>query len=655
MLTRWLLLATATAAPSLLAGRAGARRAAPPGGLYAPAASRGAAGAATAAEATSAALWPAPAFNSAAGGAWRKVAGSDGQAAVGADCPFTQHGPGGSLGACEAACVSAGAAVCTDINVNMVIGDCVFRRCADPLHPALSPAANYSVYALTRPPGARLGLDAGAFAFRAAGATNDVLAAALVRARVAAFPYGRGTPSSAPAALAALDVVVASADATLVAGVDESYNITIGESGATLAAVTAFGALRGLETFAQLVVYNVTEDSYEVATGEIRDAPRFAYRGVLLDTSRHYITISVLKEVVDVMAAVKLNTLSLHLTDDQSWPVAVASAPLLAEYGAFSNFTHVYTPAMIAELVAYARLRGVRLLAEFDTPSHFGALFAAYPQYAAVTKDGSLCMVDPSREETFDFLRGIWRDLAGSFPADELRIGGDEFQGCWADSPNVTAWIAQTFGPKGTIEDAYHYFVRRVIGIVRGTGRRTQAWLDVHGWPNISNETWARDYSDVTLNVWTGCYSGSWQADVARFTAEGGDVVVSGPFYVTSNQPGAPHFTWQQMYATDLGNFTGGNSTALAARVRGGELAVWDDAAGTDSGDLVVALTPYIFGVAETLWSPRAATSGVEPDEQRAHAQRCRLVARGHASHPIFAFGTFCAKEYESPVAATGG
>jgi hypothetical protein len=73
-----------------------------------------------------------------------------------------------------------------------------------------------------------------------------------------------------------------------------------------------------------------------------------------------------------------------------------------------------------------------------------------------------------------------------------------------------------------------------------------QAWLDVAGFPD-KNETWARDYADVTLNVWTGCYSGSWQDDVARFTAQNGSVVVSGPYYITANQPGAPHFDWKQM------------------------------------------------------------------------------------------------------------
>ncbi len=172
------------------------------------------------------------------------------------------------------------------------------------------------------------------------------------------------------------------------------------------------------------------------------------------------------------------------------------------------------------------------------------------------------------------------------------------------------------------------------------------AWLDVEGFPDAGKgETWAKDYPDVTLNVWTGCYQGSWQADVARFTRENGTVVVSGPYYITTSA--APHFTWEQMYAVDLANFTGGNSSAAMQHVSGGEICAWDDAAGTDSGDLSIQITPYIFGAAEAWWSPQALTSGKAPDAMRAHHQRCRLGQRGFATHPFYAFGTFCPMEYE--------
>ena len=605
-------------------------------------------------EITSDTLWPAPISNSAVDNVtWTRVA-PFGFAAVGSDCPFTAHGPGDSFFACQTACVSAGATACTNINWNAVIRDCVFRRCIEPNAPILSPAPNYTVWAIARPPRVLLGIDAALFKFAlAAGSfTDDILTAALKRSVATTFIYNEGGDGGSPpplnGSLTSFTIMVTTSDDLLRLGVDESYTLNVAASGiALLVAPTVFGALHGLETFAQLVSYNFASQSYQIALADIKDAPRFPHRGVMLDVSRHYISLSVMKKVIDQMAALKLNTLSIHLNDDQSWPLLIPRWPQLSIQGAFSNYSHTYTPAALTNLAAYGRRRGVRIIPEIDTPSHFGTLELSYPQFAANTSAGDACMIDPSREEVFSFLSDIWTSVASSFPDEVVRIGGDEFQSCWLDCPAVMDWIRGKFGTNGTIYEAYHYYERRIIEIVRSLGKKPMAWLDIHGWPLSNNETWARDYADVTLNVWTGCYSGSWQDDVAKFTKEGGSVVVSGPFYITAAQSGAPHFTWQDMYRTDLWNFTGGNVTSQRTLVHGGELCVWDDAAGTDSSDVAMQLSPYLFGLAETLWSPQKSTSSVEPDAVRAHDQRCRMVARGYDSHPIISFGAFCPKESE--------
>jgi hypothetical protein len=201
-----------------------------------------------------------------------------------------------------------------------------------------------------------------------------------------------------------------------------------------------------------------------------------------------------------------------------------------------------------------------------------------------------------------------------------------------------------------SIMDAYGYYERRMIDIGRSLNRSVIAWQDIAGFPqNFSNNY--NDYPDVTLDVWAGCYSGDWQADVASFTQQNMSVIISGPFYITQQNgaPTTPHFTWQQMYMTDLYNFTGGNVTAQQQYVKGGELCAWDDAAETDGGDIVVGLSPYLFGVSEAWWSPQAFTSGTQPDEARAHVHRCRTVARGIPSHPVYYFGNYCPLEYEVP------
>ena len=503
---------------------------------------------------TSTALWPLPAFDSRASSAkWAQVSGKD-EAATGADCPYTGHGPDGSLAGCQAACVSAGAAVCTDINFSPTVPDCVFRRCADPLHPALAPAVGYVVWAVTRPTIPALAV-APSFSFAAApgSAGSAELSAALARAPLAAFPSGPPAAAGGGGApqLAVLSVFAAAAP-PLALGVNESYRIAVTADGAaSLTAATTWGALRGLETFSQLCGWNATDGSYAVEVVEVADAPRFPFRGLMVDASRHFLSLSALQRVVEEMAAVKLNALSIHFNDDQSWPLFIGRFPQLSLQGAYSNASHTYTPAMMGELVAFARERGVRVLPEFDSPSHFGTLAGAYPELMAVQKDGGLCMLDPSKDATFDFLAGVWADVAAMFPDAQFRIGGDEFQGCWSDCPAVMAWIQSKWGANGTIYDAYHYYVRRQIGILRALAppRETMAWLDVAGFPDArAGETWAKDYPDVTLNIWTGCYQGNWQEDAARFVAEGGAVVVSGPYYITTSA--TPHFTWTQMYET---------------------------------------------------------------------------------------------------------
>ena len=215
-------------------------------------------------------------------------------------------------------------------------------------------------------------------------------------------------------------------------------------------------------------------------------------------------------------------------------------------------------------------------------------------------------------------------------------------------------------------------------------GRKSLAWLDIAGFP-LPDPNSYNDYPDVTLNIWTGCYSGNWQDDAAQLVKQHASVIVSGPFYITQQNgaPNTPHFTWQvggllpvttfdravahafaihtrrhhcpsiplqQMYSTDIWNFTGSNATGAKERVQGGELCAWDDAAQADAGDILVSITPYILGVAEAFWSPQSVTSGHAPDENRAHVQRCRMVQRGQASHPIHPSATLCPFEYEAPV-----
>jgi hypothetical protein len=281
---------------------------------------------------------------------WTQIGGQN-TVAVGQDCPFVAHGPTSSLSVCESACANDGS--CNLVNFNPLIPDCVFRACADPLHPELSTQPNYTVWATTRE---LYGLDAATFKFQSTGFTDDILHAAFVRYSAIIFGFGSGKPFDG-VLIPGLTVRVLSPDDSLHMGVDESYSLIApnpsGAGWATLTAATVFGALRGLETFSQLVQWNSTSSSYFIAFSNISDFPRFPFRGVMvgdrgihamfcsevaggglwclflflrapplnlkIDTARHFLTVPAIKEVVNAMSFLKLNTLHLHLSDDDSF------------------------------------------------------------------------------------------------------------------------------------------------------------------------------------------------------------------------------------------------------------------------------------------------------------------------------------------------
>lgn len=172
-----------------------------------------------------------------------------------------------------------------------------------------------------------------------------------------------------------LDVTVASTNVALTLDTDESYNLAVSTNAdvtiAIIIAPTYFGARHAMETLSQLVEYHEYADALMVATATVSDAPAFRYRGLLLDTSRNYLSVAALKRTLDAMAANKLNTLHWHITDTNSFPLILDSIPNMAYYGAYSA-RQVYTPAKVRELVKYAQVRGVRLLPELDAPAHVG-------------------------------------------------------------------------------------------------------------------------------------------------------------------------------------------------------------------------------------------------------------------------------------------
>ncbi len=161
-------------------------------------------------------------------------------------------------------------------------------------------------------------------------------------------------------------------------GEDESYELTVTDSGAKLTAPTPLGILRGLQTFLQLVT--ITPTGFAAPAVTIKDQPRFPWRGLLIDVSRHFIPLDVLKRNLDGMAAVKMNVLHWHLSDDQGFRVESKKFPKLTGMGSEGMY---YTQDEIRDLISYAHARGIRVIPEFDTPGHSRSWFPGYPELAS--------------------------------------------------------------------------------------------------------------------------------------------------------------------------------------------------------------------------------------------------------------------------------
>src|SRR5579859_5712918 len=224
---------------------------------------------------------------------------------------------------------------------------------------------------------------------------------------------------------------------------DEGYTLTVTNQGVTLVANKPAGLFRGIQTIRQMLPAAIENSSVQpgpwtMATGTIRDYPRFAWRGTMLDVARHFFSFDTLKKYIDLLAYYKLNVFHIHLTDDQGWRIAINAWPKLATYGGSTEVGGgtggYYTQAEYADLVAYAQSRYITIVPEIDMPGHTNAALASYaqlncsgqaPSLYTGTNVGfsSLCATN---DATYSFLDDVIGELAAITPGSYLHIGGDE-------------------------------------------------------------------------------------------------------------------------------------------------------------------------------------------------------------------------------------
>jgi hexosaminidase len=367
-------------------------------------------------------------------------------------------------------------------------------------------------------------------------------------------------------------------------GEDESYTLEVTPARATLNASTPLGALHGLQTFLQLVEPSPAGFAVPVLT--IRDEPRFPWRGLLIDACRHFIPLDVMRRNVDGMAALKMNVLHWHLTDDEGFRVESKKFPKLHELGSQGQY---YTQAEIREFGAYARDRGIRVVPEFEMPGHSRAIVVGYPELASqpgpyppgrVARDASA--LDVTQEKTYKFLDKLIGEMAGLFPDAYFHIGGDEVD----DKPwNSNAKIQEFIHAHGMKDnrDLQAYFNQRLEKIVSKHGKIMMGWDEILH-PSLPKT--------VVVQSWRG------QESLAAAAKQGYRGLLSNGYYLDLMFPAAQHYAVDPM--------SGAAATLTpeeAKRILGGEACMWSEFVNAETIDS--RIWPRLAAIAERLWSPQ--------------------------------------------------
>ncbi len=372
-------------------------------------------------------------------------------------------------------------------------------------------------------------------------------------------------------------------------GEDESYELTVADSGANLTAPTTLGVMRGLQTFLQLV--QITPTGFAVPVVTIKDQPRFPWRGTLIDVSRHFIPIDVLKRNIDAMAAVKLNVLHWHLSDDQGFRVESKVFPKLTGSGSDGMF---YTQEEIREFIAYAHDRGIRVMPEFDIPGHSRSWFLGYPELSSgsgpYTLDGGGPgyidpIMDPTRETTYKFLEKFVKEMAKLFPDAYFHIGGDEVDGKqWDANPKIQEFI-HAHGMKNN-QDLQAYFNQRLQKIVAKNHKIMVGWDEILH-PDLPKT--------IIVQSWRG------QKSLAEAAKQGYSGLLSFGYYLDLMWPAARHYAVDPM-ADEAATLT----PEEKSRILGGESCQWAEWVTPENIDSHI--WPRNAVIAERLWSPQNVT-----------------------------------------------
>ncbi|RTE53571.1 beta-N-acetylglucosaminidase [Arenibacter aquaticus] len=356
---------------------------------------------------------------------------------------------------------------------------------------------------------------------------------------------------------------------------EEGYELVVEYNSITISGKTAKGVFYGIQTLRQLMPPTIEsgrrlESELSVPAVVIKDEPRFAYRGMMLDVSRHFFPVSFVKKYIDLIALHKMNTLHWHLTEDQAWRIEIKKYPRLTKVGAYRNGTIIghhpgtandqevyggfYTQEDVKDIVAYAAKQHVTIIPEIEMPGHGAAAIAAYPYLSCFPEEPTTVFNDMmsnksrelqksgihkivqetwgvmddvfcgGKESTFEFLQDVLDEVIPLFPSKYVHIGGDESpKAHWERCPNCQNRIK-----KENLSDEHElqsYFVQRMEKYINGKGKQIIGWDEIlEGGlaPNATVMSWrgekggieaAKQHHDVIMTPTTYNYFDYYQSE----------------------------------------------------------------------------------------------------------------------------------------------
>ncbi|WP_158549269.1 glycoside hydrolase family 20 protein [Lysobacter silvisoli] len=385
-------------------------------------------------------------------------------------------------------------------------------------------------------------------------------------------------------------------------GGDEAYRIEIAPQRVTLSAAQPRGLFWAVQSLRQLLPPGRAA-RIELAAARIDDAPRYGYRGHMLDVGRHFMPVDFIKKQLDLLSYYKINTFRWHLTEDQGWRIEIKRYPKLTQVGAWRTeadgrrYGGYYSQTQIREVVEYARQRNIMVIPEIEMPGHASAALAAYPELSCRKQpievptswgvfEDIYCAGD---ESTFEFLQHVLDEVVALFPAPYVHIGGDEApKARWQESASSQQRM-RAEGLKNE-DELQAWFVRRIQRYLAGKGKT------LIGWDEILDGGLGRD---AIVEVWRG------EEPAARALRNGNRIVVASPFYLDRANS---DLSLEKLYRTDFA--AGPGFAEHAAQVLGAEAPLWTERVTPRNAETL--LYPRLLAFAENTWSGSGDYAGFQ-------------------------------------------